>query len=415
MLVIVLLLVLLGLGESVRVNASEAAIQVYDHGFAKDISRAQRNGNVIPVNKTSSFTQNDQEVYAYLVAAFYAVNVTWQWYNPDGQLYYNITQQAQCESTPCTLTSGIWIGGHSAAHTMFGSWTLVVLANGNSLYSDSFTLSPILVESDNWSFIILQSAPPRVHAYLTVTIHPSNQSWSSYALFMPYAANVSAYESTTQHSLQVITQEDSLQHEYYVVDFGRPRGDGYTFVLSFDVPNVLHDLSGWDGGQFALTWNEYPYERFTANPVPESVSITLPNGAKFIDVVGSNVIPLAYTVTNQTSISFNSTFSNNPIEWAVIYQDLTYRNAHTYIPLPGSPRLALITIPYLPLTLGNVSLWSAVMSVFLLTASELLSPLYGRSGFTILVNRKPIRIAALLLVALFLVTTGYQLFALVPR
>jgi hypothetical protein len=72
-------------------------------------------------------------------------------------------------------------------------------------------------------------------------------------------------------------------------------------------------------------------------------------------------------------------------------------------------------IPYLPLTLGNVNLWAAVMSVFLLTASELLSPLYQRTGSMLLINRKPIRIAALLLVALFLVTTGYQFLATLPR
>src|SRR5208283_3549209 len=99
---IVLLLVLLGLSsgkwEGVgirRVNASQAAILVINHGFAKNVTYAQRNGNVIPLNKTSSFTQNDQQIYAYLVASFYAVNFTWQWYNPDGQLYYNQTEQAQ--------------------------------------------------------------------------------------------------------------------------------------------------------------------------------------------------------------------------------------------------------------------------------------------------------------------------------
>lgn len=414
LLVTILFLVLLGLGEGVRVNASQAAIQVYDHGFAKDITYAPRNGNVIPENKTSSFTQNDVEVYAYLVAAFYAVNFTWQWYNPDGQLYFNRTEQAQCTSTPCTVTSNIYIGLHSFANTMFGSWTLVVLANGNQLYSDSFTLTPIIVESDQWSFEVLQSAPSRVNANLTVTIHPANQSWTSYALFMPYAVNVTAYELTTHNPLQVITQEDRYQHEYYLVDFEVPRSDGYSFVLSFDLASGLHVLSGWYGGQFALTWDESPYERFSNNPVPETYSITLPKGAKFIDAVGPNIIPLVQTVTERTSISFNSTFSNSPIEWTVIYQDFTYRDAHTSISLPGLSQLSQVMIPYLPLTLGSLNLWAAVMSVFLLTASELISPLYGRSGFTMLINRKRIRIVALLLVALFLVTTSYQLFISVP-
>lgn len=417
LLAILLLLVLIGLGESLRVNGALAAIQVYDHGFAKDITYAPRNGNVIPENKTSNFTQNDIEIYAYLVAAFYAVNFTWQWYNPDGQLYSNSTQQAQCTSTPCTVTSNIWVGRYSAANTMFGNWSLKVLANGNQLYSDSFTFSPILSESDHWSFEILQSAPPRVHTNLTVTIHPANQSWTSYSLTMPYAANLTAYESTTNSPLQVIIEKDSAQNRYYFVNFGGPRSDGYSFILSFDVAYGLYDLSGWYGGQFALTWDESPYQRFSFNPIPETYSITLPKGAKFIDLVGLSVVPLAQTATHQTSVSFNSTFINHPVEWTIIYQDFTYRNAHANNPiqLPNLMQLSQIMIPFFPLTLGNVNLWAAVMSVFLLTTSELISPLYGRSGSRILINRKPIRVAALLLVTLFLVTTGYQLFATFPR
>ena len=355
LLAIVLLLVLIGLGESVRVNGALTAIQVYDHGFAKDITYAPRNGNVIPVNKTSSFTQNDVEVYAYLVAAFYTVNFTWQWYNPDGQLYRSFTEQAQCPTTPCTVTSYIYVGRYSAANTMFGTWLLEVLANGNYYTRDSFTFSPIVSESDHWSFEILQSAPPRVHANLTVTIHPANQSWTSYSLFMPYAANLTAYESTTHSPLQVIIQKDRLQNSYYFVDFGESRSDGYSFVLSFDLAYGLHDLSGWYGGQFALTWDEYPYQRFSLNAVPETFSITLPKGAKFIDVVGLNVIPLAQTVTEHTSISFNSTFIDHPVEWTIIYQDLTYRRTHTNTPteLPNLAEVSQIVIPFLPLTLGE--------------------------------------------------------------
>lgn len=416
LLAIVLLLVLIGLGESVRVSGALAAIQVYDHGFAKDISYAPRNGNVIPENKTSSFNQNDVEVYAYLVAAFYAVNFTWQWYNPDGQLYLSRTQDAQCTSTPCTVTSNIYVGIYGSANTMFGTWRLVVLANGNLLYSDSFVFSAVLSESDNWSFDILQSAPPRVHATLTVTIHPANQSWTSYSLYLPYAANLTAYELTTKSPIQVRIENDSLQHPYYFVDFGGQRSDGYSFVLSFDLAYGLHVLSGWNGGQFALTWDENPYQRFSFNAVPETYTVRLPKDAKFIDAVGLNVIPLAQTLTSQTSISFNSTFINHPFEWTIIYLDLTYRNAHANnAQLPGLTLISQIVIPFLPLTLGNVNLWAAVMSVFLLTTSELLSPLYGRSGYRVLINRKPIRVAALLVVALFLVTTGYQLFATFPH
>ena len=421
LLVIVFLLVLglssgeWGGGGIRRVNASQAAIQVVDHGFAKNITYA-RNGNMIPLNKTSSFTQNDHDVYGYLVASFYAVNFTWLWYNPDGQLYYNQTEEAQCTSTPCAVSSGIWIGRYSPGNTMFGSWSLVVLANGNQLYSDAFTLSPIIIESDHWIFEILQSVPQHIHANLTVTIHPTNQSWASYPLYLANAANVTAYDPTTHSPLQVITQEDSNQ-SIYVVDFGGPRSDGYSFVLSFDLAYGLNYLNGWSGPQYALTWNENPWERYGkyGYPIPETFSITLPKGAKFIDLVSTNLIPPAQTVTDQTSISFNSTSSTSQTKWTIIYQDPTYLNAHPNTQVPSLPQLAQIMIPYLPLTVGNVNLWAAVMSVFLLTASELLSPLYQRAGSMLLINRKPIRIAALLLVALFLVTTGYQLYATVPR
>jgi len=215
----------------------------------------------------------------------------------------------------------------------------------------------------------------------------------------------------------VMIQNDSAHHPYYFVDLGGARSDGYSFVLSFDLATGLHDLSGWYGGQFALTWDESEYERFSLNPVPESFRITMPKGARVIDVVGLSVVPFIQTVTGQTSISFNSTFANRPVEWTVIYQDFTYRNAHSNIlsQIPGLAQVSQILIPFLPLTLRNVNLWAAVMAVFLLTASELISPLYGRSGFSLLINRKRIRIAALFLVALFLVTTGYQLFFTIPH
>jgi len=66
-------------------------------------------------------------------------------------------------------------------------------------------------------------------------------------------------------------------------------------------------------------------------------------------------------------------------------------------------------LPLLPITLGGLSIWAAVMSVFLLTASELLSPIYSRGGYGILINRKRLRLAALLLVAIFMITIAYQL------
>jgi hypothetical protein len=124
---------------------------------------------------------------------------------------------------------------------------------------------------------------------------------------------------------------------------------------------------------------------------------------------------ISYDVTsgNRTSIGFDSTVINQLFGWTVIYRDFAYRNAHpnqqTLNTNGGFNLISGQRLPILPLTLGGVNLWAAVMSVFLLTASELASPLYGKSGSRILVNRKRLRIAALLLVAIFLVTTSYQI------
>ena len=98
----------------------------------------------------------------------------------------------------------------------------------------------------------------------------------------------------------------------------------------------------------------------------------------------------------------------------MLYQDFTYRNAHTTTPTQtGAPfSAAQIMLPLLPLTLGELNVWAAVMSVFLLTASEFASPLYNRSGFGMLIDRKRLRLAALVLAALFLITTVYQLIPL---
>jgi len=58
------------------------------------------------------------------------------------------------------------------------------------------------------------------------------------------------------------------------------------------------------------------------------------------------------------------------------------------------------------MTVGSFSVWSAIMSILLLTGSELLSPVYARTG--VLIDRRRLRIVAVVLVFLFLAATTYQ-------
>ena len=231
---------------------------------------------------------------------------------------------------------------------------------------------------------------------------------------MPYAANLTAFEAVSNRTLGVTQVNNTL----VTVDLGTPRGDGYQFVLSFDLRYGFTSLNTWAGGSFAFGWQEGPWQRtFPFHPVPETFVITLPENATFTDLLGINVMTLNHNETGGARPSVSFTITVPPLQqfgWMVIYQDLNWRNAHINFFLPyssatavGLPYAANQPIPILPVTLGSVSLWSAVMSVFMLTGSELLSPIYARTG--ILIDRRRLRIATLFLVAIFVAATTYQL------
>jgi hypothetical protein len=412
---IIALLFLAGTITAPPVRAA-AAVLVYDYGFAKQASWTQR-GHIVLSNKTSVFTQDDRFVIAYVSAALYAANLTSQWYDPTGQMVYNDTTQAECETTPCTFLFYLSVANDSATGTRFGLWRMALLADGFKLYSAYFSITPVIIEDNYWNFNVTQSAPPRVQGALTVTvIHPDNRTWSHYSRYMPYAANITAHESTTNRTLHVTTYNNSL----VVVDLGGARSDGYTFVLNFDLSSGLGTLNGWYGGSFAFAWQDQPWEHVTwqrsLHPTPETFNITLPKAATFVDIGGSHVMTLDYNVTggDRTSISFTATVPpEQSFGWTIIYRDLAFRNSHylpSSTPYPGLNWLALSQpIPVLPLTFGALSLWTAVMSAFLLTASELLSPIYARTE--LLVNRRRLRIAAVILLTIFIALTAYQLVA----
>ena len=151
--------------------------------------------------------------------------------------------------------------------------------------------------------------------------------------------------------------------------------------------------------------------------VPGSFNITLPAGATFLDIAGINALTLDPNMTwsSRPVVGFRTTLSpGQSFGWTVLYRDSNYGNSSPNSgtnPVVGGLNMILAQpIPFLPLTLGSLSLWAAVMSVFLLTGSELLAPAYGRTG--VLINRRRLRIAALFLAGVFLASTIYGIILL---
>jgi hypothetical protein len=64
-----------------------------------------------------------------------------------------------------------------------------------------------------------------------------------------------------------------------------------------------------------------------------------------------------------------------------------------------------------PLGFWDLSLWAAITAIILLATSELLSPYYGR--IDILINRKRLRIVALIVALIFLATVAYRIYGIV--
>jgi len=415
---LLVLTITLPMGNHVRA-APFVAIVVYDHGLAKGIVYGR---HAILVNKTYSFTEDDQAAYAYFTAEVSSANVTWLWYEPNGQLFQNQTTQITCDSSPCTFVYHFPLRNTDAA-TNFGVWTLTLEVSGSDLYSDHFSITPIINQDNSWRFDIIQSAPARVHGYLTVTIHPHNETWSSYLINMPFAANVTAYDPATNRTLKVSFTNYTFPWPLTgrtIVDLGAPRPDGYTFMIRFDLAYGLREgLGGWNSGYFAFGWQESSLGTFEDgyHPVPGSFEITLPQGASFVDAVGINDIALNQNVTagvRPTLSIVNTLPPTQRFGWVIIYRDATNPNTNPQpVSNPVGRRLSVAQIqpiPLLPMTVGNFSVWSAVMSVLLLTGSELLSPAYARKG--VLINRRRLRIAAVVLVVLFLAGSAYQVIAI---
>jgi hypothetical protein len=287
-------------------------------------------------------------------------------------------------------------------------------SGGITLYSDHFSVSQVITQTTYWDFEVTQSNPPRAHGTLTVTINPNNKTWSTYQVFLPYAANITAYEYPSHHALGLVASNKTGR---VLVNLGSPRSRGYTFVLSFDVASGLWELSG---GVFVFEWSESGWGTFGDgyHSIPGAVNVSLPSNATFLDVVGVNSIALNPNVTENGSKSVVGIPATLPegqsLGWIMVYNDSSHGNSQSTsassntAPAAGVLNTVLAEpISFLPLTLGSFSLWTAVMSIFLLVGSELLAPAYGKTG--ILINRRRLRIAALALAAAFVAVTAYAI------
>lgn len=407
LMIVIALLALVGwFGQVTNVRAS-TAIMVLDHAFAKNV-RWTNNDHIVLINRTSTFTQDDPIIYAYVKATFYSANLTWNWYDPAGQLFYSDSYTKNCVTSPCDDDTYLRIQG-TDAETSLGLWRLDFLAGGSLIYSDYFWLNAVITEYNYWNFTVVQSSTSQVNGSLRVVIQPSNLTWSQYEIYILHAFNVTAHDYSTNQPLEVTTSPGNP----ILVDLGGPRSTGYSFVLKFTLTYRLQDLGA---GNYAFTWREYPWERFNnIHTIPEKFTLNLPSEVRLLDVVGYNSIGLAYNATASAGVSLDlaTNVTAQRVGWTILYRDLSGApNVGPNVGPSSSGPSGLnsgVLLPILQLTVGNLSVWAAVMSVFLLTVSELASPIYSRSGYGIFINRKRLRLAALLLVAIFVITIAYQL------
>jgi hypothetical protein len=232
-------------------------------------------------------------------------------------------------------------------------------------------------------------------------------------VYLPVAANITAYEFSSHHALDLVASNKTGR---VVVDLGAARSDGYRFVLNFDVAWGLRELGE---GVFVFSWHESTWGTFNDgyHSIPQSFNISLPARATFLDLAGINEMTLDL---RQMEGSSGSVFgfekalpAGQAFGWVIVYRDSSYNNSQSVSVSPTNPLVGGLSavlakpIPFLPLTFGSLSLWAAVISIFLLTGSELLASAYGRAGAAI--NRRRLRIATLIPASIFFAVTADEI------
>lgn len=302
--VIVLLLL------SIAPLAGASVGQITQHVFARGVDKS---GSVWkPINVTNAFTQDDSYVYAFTaISSFSKTTFAWSWHDPNGKLYLNQSMMWDACRTHCQFYAAMIVSGKDAALN-WGSWKMDLLADGKLLYSDQFTISPVITEEDSWTFDL--DAPMHAHVDMAITIHPNKGDWKDYGMLTgERVGNFTAYDYATGRALGVIVAPPTSEEEKtgIIVVFDTPRGNGYKFVLSYDLASAF----GTRGTNLFLrwTWNS------ATRPLPQNVVVILPEDYVFNSIEGA----ANYTTTTPAKrvvISFSGTASPNaPFGWSVSY------------------------------------------------------------------------------------------------
>jgi hypothetical protein len=310
-----------------------AKVIALEHGFAKAIGTIggrhplQWDGTVywkewIPVNRTSSFSQDDDLVYAYTYANFtgtsttYA-NLTWVWYNPGGAIYSNQHRTVACWGNYipfiyCQYYSTISVRGRNAAR-LFGTWRMDFYADGALLYSDSFVIKPVVTEQDSFDINLRNPTVTVVNA--TIIIHPENSSWSEYVMaYTPsHSHNFTAFDPERNRGLQLQFNRISSS---VVVDLGGARHDGYKLNIGF---SFSRNAISRTKNNYTFTWRFYN----GVHPIPQNFTITLPSGYSILGQIGI----ANYTeklIGGRRSVSFNiTTMPDDMMQWSLTYGQIS--------------------------------------------------------------------------------------------
>ena len=296
--------VLLALVSSVAILPADAAVtRIDEHVFAKGIYN-----EIQPIGVTTTFTQDDAYVYAFTRASFSRTNFTWRWYEPSGALYQTHSAVFECRGE-CEFYDSLAILGSDAA-TKTGQWRMDLLADGLPLYSDVFQLVPYVEEAYSWIFNLI--LPTHAVVILIITIHPYGQDWKDDSIYLAYSgrpSNVLAYDYGTNKPLGVVLTPQNGETWVRVV-FSRPEGNGYRFIITFDLDG---DFGTIEGDTF-LQWS---FDA-SANPIPMNVTVILSSSFGLVSVDVLN-----YTtsmIDNRTTVSFSGVApSNEGFGWTVTY------------------------------------------------------------------------------------------------
>src|SRR5208337_2849260 len=151
-----------------------------------------------------------------------------------------------------------------------------LFADGLPVYSDVFQLVPYVEEAYSWIFNLI--LPTHAVVILTITIHPYGLDWKDDSIYLNYngrASNILAYDYGTNEPLGVVLTPQNGQ-TWVRVMFSRPEGNGYRFILSFDLDGDF----GTIGGDTFLQWS---FNAF-ANPIPMNVTVILPSSFSLVSV-----------------------------------------------------------------------------------------------------------------------------------